>query len=401
MAHRGRPEADRHDVAAPLRNGERWLRSVLEQASDLVILADPDGIATYVSPAANRILGSDPRVVVGRNLLDLVHPDDVRTARREFARLLAIRGSNTPLELRARHASGEWRTLLVTGRNLLYDPSVGGIIVNARDVTQQRALEFQFQQVQKMEAVGRLAGGIAHDFCNMLSVVQGNAQLALSTMARNAEGYRELEEIKLAADRAAVLIRQLLTFSRRHAVVMEDLWPDSVIEGIQPLLERVLGREVTLTVTPSALPCGVRANRGQLEQILVNIVVNARDAMPHGGTVTISATEVEVTRDFVRLHPGARAGSYVMIALSDSGVGMPPDVRARIFEPFYTTKARGKGTGLGLSTVYGMVQQFGGFILVDSTVDVGTTFQIYLPRVEWRYDALDVSASSDSATLLR
>lgn len=398
MAHNGRPEGDRHDVVETLRNGERWLRSILEHASDLVVLTDPEGVATYVSPASQRILGRDPRAVVGSNLLDLVHPDDVRTARLEFVRLLEMRGSKIPLELRARHSSGDWRTLLVSGHNLLYDPAVGGIIVNARDITQLRTLEFQFQQVQKMEAVGRLAGGIAHDFCNLLSVIQGNTQLALRGMARDAPGYREVEEIGLATDRASVLIRQLLTFSRRQAVSMEELRPNSVIEEIQPLLERLLGRDVRLTVTPGALAGGVRANRSQLEQVLVNIVVNARDAMPSGGGVTIWTAETEVTRELARMNPGTRAGSYIMIGISDSGVGMPPDVSARIFEPFYTTKASDRGTGLGLSTVYGIVQQIGGFILVESVVAAGSTFRVYLPRVEWSFDTPDSLAPQPPVT---
>ena len=233
-----------------------------------------------------------------------------------------------------------------------------------------------------MEAVGRVAGGIAHDFCNLLSVVQGNAQLALLNMDSDTRGYREVREIGLAADRASVLIRQLLTFSRRQEVSMEELRPDSVIEEIQPLLERLLGREIMLTVTPGARAGSVRMDRSQLEQVLVNVIVNARDAMLTGGSAKIWTTETEVTSDFAQLHPGTRAGWYVMIGISDSGVGMPPDVLSRIFEPFYTTKARGKGTGLGLSTVYGIVQRFGGFVMVESAVGAGSTFRIYLPRAE-------------------
>lgn len=382
MRHNGQPVAVRHEVDATLRNGERWLRSILEHASDLIVLTDPEGIATYVSPASRRILGREPRALVGCNILDLIHPEDVGTAQLEFARLLHNHGSKTPLELRARHASDEWRTLLVSGHNRLYDPSVGGVVVNARDITQQRLLETQFQQVQKMEAVGRVAGGIAHDFRNLLSVIQGNAQLALLDMTSDAQGYREVREIGLAADRAAVLIRQLLTFSRRQEVSMEELRPDSVIEEIQPLLERLLGGERTLTVEPGARVGSVRMDRGQLEQVLVNVVINARDAMLTGGRARIFTTETEVTREFAQMNPGTRAGWFVMIGISDSGIGMPPDVLSRIFEPFYTTKARGKGTGLGLSTVYGIVERFGGFITVESAVAAGSTFRIYLPRAE-------------------
>lgn len=382
MGHNGQPAAVRHDVDTTLRNGERWLRSILEHASDMIILMDPEGIATYVSPASRGILGREPRDLVGNSVLDLVHPEDAGTARLVFARLLHNCGSNTPLELRAQHASGEWRTLLVKGHNRLYDPSVGGIVVNARDITQQRLLELQVQHIQKMEAVGRVAGGIAHDFRNLLSVVQGNAQLALLNMASDAPGYRELREIGLAAERAAALIRQLLTFSRRQEVSMEELRPDSVIEEIQPLLERLLGGERILTVTPGARAGSVRMDRGQLEQVLVNVVVNSRDAMLSGGCARIWTTETEVTPDFAQMNPGTRAGRYIMIGISDSGVGMPPDVLSRIFEPFYTTKARGKGTGLGLSTVHGIVKRFGGFIMVESVVAAGSTFRIYLPRAE-------------------
>jgi PAS domain S-box-containing protein len=380
MGHIGHPTADRNEVDATPRNGERWLRSILEHASDLIILTDPDGLATYVSPASRRVLGRDPQSLVGEHVLDLVHAEDVGMAQQEFTRLLTNTGTNTPVELRAHHMSGELRTLLVTGHNRLYDPSVGGVILNARDITQLRLLETQLQHVQKMEAVGRVAGGIAHDFCNLMSVVQGNAQLALLSMPGDAQGFREMREIGLAADRAAVLIRQLLTFSRRQEVSMEELCPDSVIEEIKPLLERLLGGERLLKVTRGARAGSVRMDRGQLEQVLVNVVINARDAMPAGGHASIWTTEIELTRDFARMNPGTRPGSFVMIGISDTGVGMPPEVLSRIFEPFYTTKARGKGTGLGLSTVYGIVQRFGGFILVDSTVGAGSTFRIYLPR---------------------
>jgi len=200
-------------------------------------------------------------------------------------------------------------------------------------------------------------------------------------MNKSAPGYGELEEIGLAADRAAVLTRQLLTFSRQQPLALSDLRPNEVIEQIQRLLERLLG-DVKLTLSLEALSGAVRADRGQLEQVLMNLVVNARDAMHQGGKVEVATGDIEITQDFVRKHPGTRPGNYVVIAVSDTGTGMTPDVKDRIFEPFFTTKAPGKGTGLGLSTVYGIVQQCGGFVLVDSEVGLGTTFKIYLPRVE-------------------
>jgi signal transduction histidine kinase len=201
-------------------------------------------------------------------------------------------------------------------------------------------------------------------------------------MPKDSAGYEEIAEIGLAADRAAVLTRQLLTFSRQQPLTMEELRPNVVIEEIQRLLERLLGDEVKLTMSMEALAGSVRADRGQLEQVLMNLVANARDAMPTGGKLEVATGDCEVTPEFVRLHPGTKPGAYVVIAISDTGTGMSAEVKARIFEPFFTTKPRGKGTGLGLSTVYGIVQQVGGFLLVDSEPGLGTTFKIYLPRAE-------------------
>ncbi len=376
-----REVTERKRVEDALRQSERWHRSIIENASEMVIVTDAEGKPKYVSPASKRVLGRDQKDLVGKSVFDLVHPEDVPTVSAEFTRLLEQRGAALPLEFRCRHSDGSWRTIIATARNLLHDPSVYGIIVNARDVTEQRSLELQVQQVQKMEAVGRLAGGVAHDFHNLLSVIQGNTQLALRSMNKSAPGYGELEEIGLAADRAAVLTRQLLTFSRQQPLALSDLRPNEIIEQIQRLLERLLG-DVKLTLSLEALSGAVRADRGQLEQVLMNLVVNARDAMHQGGKVEVATGDIEITQDFVRKHPGTRPGNYVVIAVSDTGTGMTPEVKDRIFEPFFTTKAPGKGTGLGLSTVYGIVQQCGGFVLVDSEVGLGTTFKIYLPRVE-------------------
>jgi two-component system cell cycle sensor histidine kinase/response regulator CckA len=375
-----RSQRKRADNGLP--HSERWFRSIIENASELVMILDVDGTAKYVSPSSARILGRAPRELTGRSVFDLVHPEDVRMVQLEFARLLELRGESTPLELRCRHSDGSWRTVIATARNLMHDPSLSGIIVNARDITEQRALELQFQHVHKMEAVGRLAGGVAHDFSNLLSVIHGNAQLALRAMSRESPGYEEVEQIGLAADRAAVLTRQLLTFSRQQPLALEELRPNAVIEEIQRLIERLLGDDVKLTLSLEALAGSVRADRGQLEQVLMNLVVNARDAMPSGGEVQIATADQEATAEVARLYPGTKGGAYVVISVSDTGIGMTPDVRARIFEPFFTTKAPEKGTGLGLSIVYGIVQQCGGFITVDTDVGRGTTFRIYLPRVD-------------------
>ena len=376
-----REVTERKRVEDALRQSERWHRSIIENSSEVVIVLDGDGSAKYVSPSCKRVLGYEQDELMRKSLFNIVHPEDVGTVETEFTRLLELKGASTPLEFRCRHRDGAWRTIVVTARNLMHDPSVYGVIVNASDVTEQRTLELQFQHVQKMEAVGRLAGGVAHDFNNLLSVIHGNAQLALRAMPRDTAGFQEVQEIGLAADRAAVLTRQLLTFSRQQPLTMEDIRPNAVIEGIQRLLERLLGDEVKLTMSLEALVGSVRADRGQLEQVLMNLVVNARDAITNGGKVEIATGDTEVTREVARLHPGTKPGAYVVIAVSDTGSGMTPEVKARIFEPFFTTKEPGKGTGLGLSTVYGIVEQCGGFLMVDSEPGLGTTFKIYLPRV--------------------
>jgi PAS domain S-box-containing protein len=377
-----REVSQRKKVEDALRQSERWFRSIIENATEMVLVLEVDGTAKYVSPASKRVLGRDPKEIQGANVFNFIHPEDARTVQMEFARLLELRGAATPLEFRCRHSDGSWRTFVATARNLMHDPHVYGVIVNARDATEQRSLELQFQHVQKMEAVGRLAGGVAHDFNNLLSVIQGNAQLALRAIAKSAPGHEEVAEIGLAADRAAVLTRQLLTFSRQQPLSLQDLRPNEVIEEIQRLLERLLGDDIKLALSMEALTGSVRADRGQLEQVLMNLAVNARDAMPNGGKLEIATGDTEVTPDFARMHPGTKPGSYVVIAVNDTGTGMTADVKGRIFEPFFTTKPRGKGTGLGLSTVYGIVQQCGGFVLVDSEVGLGTTFKIYLPRAE-------------------
>ena len=377
-----REVTERKRVEDALRQSERWFRSIIENASEMVTVLDVDGTVKYVSPACKRVLGLAPSEVLGQSVFTFIHPDDVRAVQLEYARLLELKGTSAPLEFRSRHRDGSWRIVAASARNLMHEPSVYGVIVHARDVTDQRDLQMQFQEVQKMDAVGRLAGAVSHDFSNLLGIIQGNAQLAMRAVAKGAPGFPELEEIGLAADRAAVLIRQLLTFSRQQPPATEELRPNAVIDEIQRLLARLLGEKVKLTLSLEALSGSVRADRGQLEQVLMNLVANARDAMPEtGGKVEIATGDTDVDEKFARLHPDTQPGSYVLIAVSDTGGGMTPEVKARIFEPFFTTKERGKGTGLGLSTVYGIVKQCGGFSIVDSAPGRGTNFKIYLPRI--------------------
>jgi signal transduction histidine kinase/ActR/RegA family two-component response regulator len=258
--------------------------------------------------------------------------------------------------------------------------SVG--MVMARDVTERRALEAQLRQAQKMEAVGRLAGGIAHDFNNALSVILTYATLMLQDVPEAAPFRGDILEIQHAGQRAARLTQQLLAFSRQQVLQPRVLDLQETLSGMRDMLQRLLGEDVELSLRTSNAVGRVNVDPGQVEQIIMNLAVNARDAMPDGGKLTIETSNFEIDAEYAAARLGATPGPYVLVAVSDTGTGMDADTQARIFEPFFTTKELGKGTGLGLSTVLGIVQQSGGAVSVYSEVGVGTTFKVYLPRTD-------------------
>jgi two-component system cell cycle sensor histidine kinase/response regulator CckA len=250
------------------------------------------------------------------------------------------------------------------------------------DVTQKQTLEAQLRQAQKMEAVGRLAGGVAHDFNNMLSVILSYADLLLADLAPSSPMRTDVAEMRTAGMRAAELTRQLLMFSRKQVIEPKVVDLNELLSGTSTMLKRIIGEDIDLVMLAKATPGRVRVDAGSIEQVVMNLVVNARDAMPNGGKLTIETRNVALDESYVRLHAGVSAGPYVMLAVSDTGGGMDRATQARIFEPFFTTKRVGKGTGLGLATVFGIVEQSGGTVWVYSEVGLGTTFKVYLPLVE-------------------
>ncbi len=480
------------------------LRALIEASRDVITIVDPEGTILYASPSAERTAGYRPEEMVGTNAYDYVHPADVVRARAGLSELLSRASPAVATTLRFRHQDGSWRVFEVVGTNRVADPAVGGIVLNARDVTDLRTaeeavqklmraveqaentifmtdpqgtityvnpafgrlygytreeslgrtprilksgryesgfyerfwqrllagesvtgefvnrtrdgrlvtveaaaspvlggdgerlgfiavqnditgrklLEERFRQTQKMEAIGHLAAGVAHDFNNLLTAILGYSGLLAARLPEGSALMEDVDEIRKAAESAASLTRQLLAFGRKQVLEPRRVNLNEIVEGMRKMLQRVVGEGVDLITVLDDVIGSVHADVGQIEQVILNLAVNARDAMPRGGTLTIETTDVELDGDSTRERVPIRPGPYVLLAVTDTGNGMDAETRSRVFEPFFTTKAKGKGTGLGLATVYGIVKQSGGYVWVYSEPGRGATFKIYLPCVE-------------------
>ena len=376
-----RDVSERKQAEQALRDSEEQYRSLVQGVRDVIFALSPDGIIASLNPAFETITGSPRSAWLGKPFDGLVHAEDLPLALELLGRV--VRGEPRPTaQFRIHTSKGDYRVVEFSATAQLRDDRLIGILGIGRDVTERVQLEQQLRQAQKMEAVGRLAGGIAHDFNNILTAITGYADLLLEDLAAKDPRRQDAEEIRKASDRAAGLTRQLLAFSRQQVLQPRVVDLNALVSELEKMLRRLLGEDVTLATALAPTLGRVRTDPGQLEQVIMNLAVNARDAMPTGGRLTIETADVEFDAAFAGDHYPAQPGEYVMLAVTDTGSGMDAETQVHLFEPFFTTKEKGKGTGLGLATVYGIVKQSGGFIWVYSELGVGSTFKIYLPRVE-------------------
>ena len=366
---------------AAIKESETRFQAIIENAADVVSIIDFDGVRRYVSPAVTQILGFKPQDLIGRSFLEIVHPDDMLAARVLMSEVAGQTGNSGSDEIRLRHADGSWRTLHVTAKNLHDVRGVEAIVVNTRDITLQKALETELRQSQRMETVGQLAGGVAHDFNNLLTAINGRTDFLAEADNLDESQREDVEEIRRAAQRAASLTRQLLAFSRKQVLTPRVIDLNAVVRAMEPMLRRLIGEDIAIQIVQQESIGHITADSGQLEQILLNLCLNSRDAMPDGGVLKIETANVRPDSPDVPA-TGFDANSLVLLCVTDTGQGMDDHTKERIFEPFFTTKPEGKGTGLGLSTVYGIVRQSGATITVESAPGRGTTFRIYFPRTD-------------------
>jgi PAS domain S-box-containing protein len=375
-------ELDQAGQRRDRRKAEERYRELFDSANDIVFTLDLEGRFTSINAAAERITEYPREQIVGRNFAEFVVPDHIGVVREMLRHRAAGESVASVYTMDVLARQGRRVVLEVSTRELVEGKRPVGIQGIARDITERVSLEAQLHQSQKMEAIGTLAGGVAHDFNNLLTTILGYSDLVLDQIARDSPLREDVQEIRKSAERAASLTRQLLAFSRRQLIEPAIVDLNAIVGDMDKMLRRLIGEDLELSTVMRPDLGRARVDPGQMEQVIMNLVVNARDAMPAGGRLTIETNNVDLDEEYAETHIPTLPGSYVMLAVTDTGEGMDAETRSRIFEPFFTTKPTGKGTGLGLSTVYGIVKQSGGFIWVYSEPGHGTSFKIYFPRAE-------------------
>jgi two-component system cell cycle sensor histidine kinase/response regulator CckA len=353
-----------------------------ENAADMIAVVTVNGERLYNSPSYEKLLGYTPEDLEKTSAYEQIHPDDQKAVKLA-AEEAKTTGLGRRVEYRIRHKNGEWRMLESTASAVRDSKGdVEKLVIVNRDITERRHLEQQLLLSQRLEAVGKLSGGIAHDFNNILGVIIGYSEALQQKIAADDPIREAIDEIEKAGQRAAVLTQQLLAFSRKQVLEPKILNLNSIVADVEKMLRRLIGEDVELKIILDSALGTVKADRGQIEQVILNLAVNARDAMPRGGKLKIETMNADLDENDARRTRYVVPGHYVMLQVSDSGMGMSAEVQSHIFEPFYTTKEQGKGTGLGLATVYGVIKQSGGYIWVASEIGKGSKFQVYLPRAE-------------------
>jgi PAS domain S-box-containing protein len=375
---------ERKRAEEELRRQREFLRQVVDTSPNFIFAKGRHGRFTLANQAMAEAYGTTVEGLLGKSDADFnPNAEEVEAFRRDDLEVMDSGREKVIPEEVITDASGKRRWLYTVKRPLIGTEGAADQILGvSTDITASKLAEDQLRQSQKIEAVGQLAGGVAHDFNNLLGVITGYAELLLKDIGPEHRGARRLDQIHKAADRATALTRQLLAFSRKQVLQPRILDLNAVVGDVEKMLGRLIGEDIQIVTSLAADLGRVKADPGQIDQVILNLAVNARDAMPGGGKLILETANAELDESYLPTHPGAKPGPHVLLAVSDSGHGMDAETLLRIFEPFFTTKEQGKGTGLGLSTVYGIVKQSGGDIVVYSELGRGTTFKVYLPRVD-------------------
>jgi PAS domain S-box-containing protein len=396
----------RKRAEAALIESEERFRVLVKNSSDCLVILNGDGSQRYVSPGAERMTGFAVAELEGRSLESIIHPDDLTVVLSAWNEAVAHPWRTVTVRYRHIHRTRGWAHFETIAQSFLGEPTINGVIASVRDISEaveaaaeKEKLQEQLTQAQKMESVGRLAGGVAHDFNNMLSVILGHTELARRELDSAHPLFVHLQEIGRAATRSADLTRQLLAFARKQTVTPKVLALNETVEGMLKMLRRLIGEDINLLWQPGENLWSVKIDPSQVDQLLANLCINARDAIVDTGRVIISTANVSFDQAYCDTHLDVLPGDYVLLSVSDSGRGMDEETLSHLFEPFFTTKELGQGTGLGLATVYGIVKQNGGIINVVSEPNQGTAFAIYLPRhqVEARQAQIRPEASTGTS----